>query len=102
MQRNAAATLLIRRLTAEAGTSATGWVGATANDLDGNRYIIGSAKVFTSDLANGGLSVAAATRLDAFIGAIVDGGTAVVGDRGIDLMQQYLGAPSEMMMGVRR
>lgn len=101
-QRSTTATLLIRRLTTEAGTANTGWVGATANDVDGNRYIIGSARTFTADVANGGLSVAAATKLDAFIGAIIDGGTAVVGDRGIDLMQQYLGAPSETVMGVRR
>ena len=102
VQRSFSSTLSIRRQATEAGTSGTGYVRATSNDANGNRYIVGSAHTFTADTTNGGLSVSATTTLGAFIGYIYDGSGAVVGDTGDDLFKQYLGARSESSWGVRR
>lgn len=95
-------TLKLVRTTAEAGTSGTGYVAATANDAAGNRYIVGSALTFTADTTLGGLSLASTTALDAFIGVVAGGGAAVAGDQAADLYAQYLGAPSESTQAVRR
>jgi hypothetical protein len=95
-------TIKIVRASTEAGTSSTGYVAATANDGAGNRYIVGSAKTFTADTTNGGLSVSSATTLDAFIGAVVGGGSAAAGDQAANLYAQYLGSPSEIVRAVRR
>ena len=95
-------TIRIARQVTEAGTSATGYVRATANDAAGNRYAVGSALTFTADTTNGAISKASATTLDAFISVIAAGSGAVTGDQGDDLMKQYLGAPSETVRAVRR
>lgn len=97
-------TIKIVRGTAEAGSNggAGEYVSAAANDSAGNRYIVGSALTSTQDLANGGISKAATTTLDAFVGVIAGGSGAVAGDQGADLYSQYLGAPAELVQGVRR
>jgi hypothetical protein len=95
-------TLKVVRASTEAGTAGTGYVRATADDGAGNRYIVGSALTHTADTANGGLSLAATTTLDAFIGVIAAGASAVSGDQAADLYAQYLGAPSELVQAVRR
>jgi hypothetical protein len=102
VQAEFSSTLKLVRASTEAGTSGTGYVSATANDGAGNRYIIGSAKTFTADTTNGGLSVSSATTLDAFIGAVVGGGSAAAGDQAANLYAQYLGSPSEVVRAVRR
>lgn len=96
-------TLKIVRATTEAGVNTlAGTVVATANDADGNKYIVGSARTFTADTANGGVSKAAAASLDAFVGVVAAGTGAVVGDQAADLQKQYIGLPSELVQGVRR
>lgn len=95
-------TLKVVRHSAEAGTSATGTVTATANDGAGNKYSVGSAHTFTADVANGGLSLAATTTLDAYIGAVVSGTGAVAGDAATDLLAQYAGRRGEYVQAVRR
>jgi hypothetical protein len=95
-------TLKVVRASAEAGTAGTGYVRATANDGAGNRYIVGSALTHTADTTNGGISLAATTTLDAFIGVIAAGSGAVAGDQAGDLYAMYLGAPSELVQAVRR
>lgn len=97
-------TIKIVRGTAEAGTNGGSgeYVAATANDGSGNKYIVGSAKTNTQDLANGGISLAATLSLDAFVGVIAGGSGAISGDAGSDLYAQYLGAPAELVQGVRR
>lgn len=95
-------TLKIVRVTAEAGTSTSGYVRATTNDAAGNRYIVGSALTSTADTTNGGLSLASTTTLDAFVGVIAAGFGAVAGDQAADLWAQYLGAPAELVQAVRR
>lgn len=93
-------TLKLSRTTAEAGTASTGYTVATAADADGNKYIIGSSKSFTSDNVQGGISKAATPSLDAFIGVVI--AAAPSGDTAANLFSQYLGSPSEMVQGVRR
>jgi hypothetical protein len=96
------ATLKVARTTTEAGTNALGGtIVASANDADGNKYIVGSARTFTPDL-NGGLSIAATPVLDAFIGVVAGGTGAITGDAAVDLQKQYIGAPSESIQAVRR
>lgn len=56
--------------TPEPGVAGTGTVSSAGEDLDGGRYVIGSARTATPDLTNGGLSVANATALAAFLGAV--------------------------------
>lgn len=102
VQSEYAATLKIVRATTEAGTAGTGFVRATNNDSDGNRYVIGSALTFTADTTIGGISLASTTTLDAFIGMEVGGSSAVAGDQAANLFAQYLGSPSEQVQGVRR
>lgn len=97
-----ATTLGVRRTVAEAGTAGSGFVRATANDTNGERYVVGSSKTFTNDLTNGGFSKASVVRLDAFVGVELNGTTAVTGDTGADLMAQYLGSPSSTVVAVRR
>lgn len=93
-------TLKIVRNTTEASTAFTGYIVATAADGASNKFILGSAKSFTADNVNGGISKAATPTLDAFIGVVVD--SAGAGDVAADLFKQYLGAPSEFVQGVRR
>lgn len=93
-------TLKIVRSAVEASSASTGYIVATAADGANNKYILGSAKSFTADNVNGGISKAATPTLDAFIGVVVNGAGA--GDIAADLFKQYLGAPSEFVQGVRR
>ncbi len=102
LQSQTSTTLKVVRAAAEAGTAGTGHIRATANDGDGNRYVVGSALAFTADAVNGGLSKAAAVALDAFIGVAAAGSAAVAGDTPVDLMAQYLGTPGELVVPVRR
>lgn len=104
LQAQTSGTLKVVRGSAEAGSNGGSgeYVSATANDAAGNRYIVGSAKTSTQDLVNGGISVSAAVAMDAFVGVIAGGSGAISGDQGADLYGQYLGAPAELVQGVRR
>lgn len=102
LRRSVAATLSVTRSAIEAATAGTGYVRATANDGDGNRYVLGSALAFTNDLVNGGISKAATATLDVFIGAAAGGSGAVAGDQPDHLRDQYLGSPNELVTPVRR
>jgi len=81
--------------------TATGYVTASADDADGNRFIVGSSKTVTYT-TNRGISKAAVTGLDMYIGSVVGGGSAVSGDGAVALRDQYIGAVSEMVVAVRR
>lgn len=104
VQSQTSGTIKIVRGSAEAGSNGGSgeYVSATANDVAGNRYIIGSAKTSTQDLTNGGISVSAAVSMDAFVGVVAGGSGAITGDQAADLYGQYLGAPAELVQGVRR
>jgi hypothetical protein len=103
-QHDFATTIKIVRSTTEAGTrpGGTGYVVATSNDADTNKYIIGSSQAFTEDLTNGGVSKASTATLDAFIGVVAAGTGAITGDAATDIYAQYIGAPSELIRGIRR
>lgn len=97
------ATLKVQRTTNEAGTnSLAGTVVASANDADGNKYIVGSSRAFTADIVAGGLSIASTAILDAYVGVVAAGTGAVTGDTATDLRAQYIGAPAEIVGAVRR
>lgn len=93
--------IAIKLASTEAGFAGTGFVRADADDSDGNRYVIGSAKTFDADTAVGGISKSATRVLDAFIGAAIGGSGATGAETEDRLLQQYLGAPAERILGVR-
>lgn len=103
LQTGTAATLAAYRSTLETNTSfaASGYVTATSNDSDGNRFAIGSARTFTVH-TNGGVIKSSATALDFWIGAVAGGGSAVSGDAVTDLRNQYIACMPEAVYGVRR
>lgn len=101
LQTGISATLAVYRSTLEAGTTGTGYVAATGNDADGNRYACGSARTFAAH-TNGGVQKASATALDFWVGAAVGGGAAVSGDTATDLRNQYIAAMPEAVYAVRR
>lgn len=92
-------TLKLVRSAVEASSASTGYIKATAADGAGNKYVLGSAKSFTADNVNGGISKTATAVLDAFVG--VEIAAAPTGDAAVDLFQQYLGSPAELVQGVR-
>lgn len=102
LQTDTAAPLAAVLVTAEAGTVGTGYVAATANDPDGDRYIVGSARTHTGLTAAGGIRKDTSTFMDFYLGAVVGGGSAVAGDAAADLQAQYIGAGAETVLGVRR
>jgi len=81
--------------------TATGYVAASGDDADGNRFIVGSSKTVTYT-TNRGISKAAVTGLDVYIGSVVGGGAAGVGDTATVLRDQYIGSVSEMTTVVHR
>lgn len=103
LQTGTAATLAAYRSTLETNTSfaASGYVTATANDSDGNRFAVGSARSFTAH-ANGGITKSSATSMDFWIGVVAGGGSAVSGDAATDLRNQYVACMPEAVYGVRR
>lgn len=102
LQNEYSATLKVVRATADVGVNTlAGTVVDSALDADNNKYIIGSARTFTADTTNGGISKAATTKLDAFVG-VVAGSSPVTGDAAADLQKQYIGMPNEMVQGVLR
>lgn len=102
LQTDASSTLAAVLGTAEAGTAGTGYVAATGNDPDGDRYIVGSARTFTGLTTAGGIQKTGATFLDFYLGAVLAGSGAAAGDQAAHLHDQYIGAGSEMVTGVRR
>jgi len=103
LQSGSSATLAVYLRTLETNTSAaaSGYVVATGNDEDGNRFAAGSARTFTAH-ASGGVSKASATALDFWLGVAAGGGSAVSGDAATDLRNQYIGALAEQTYCVRR
>lgn len=87
--------------TNEAFTNGTGVNTATANDAAGNKATCGSARTYTAN-ANGGLSKAAVTAMDLWLGSVVGGTGAVAGDAANDLRDQYIGTPGESTGAGRR
>ena len=88
--------IAIKRTTAEASTSATGYVVSTSNDSEGNYFVLGSPNTFTADTTNGGISLTA-TKMKAFVGYALDGSSAAgentpdnVRDSYLDYIYEYV------------
>jgi hypothetical protein len=88
-------------LTAFTDLTATGYVRETANDADGNRAVVGSARAVTSH-AQGGITKLAVVSLDFFLGSEIAGTGAVSGDAAVDLRNQYIAAMAEKVKVARR
>lgn len=100
MKRHSASAMGVLPTPTEAtGTLVTGGIMHAA-DGDGNRTVLGSAAAVTASAADGGISLAATTRLDFFAGHQV--GAPAAGDAYADLMAQYLGTMGEQARIVRR
>lgn len=109
LQRHAAATLKVVLAAAEtgqtvtpAGASSAVAIERSTNDGNGNRYVIGSARSFTNDLATGGLSKTSTTSLDFFVGSEIGGSGAAAVDTSETLCLQYLGVVAERTIGSPR
>lgn len=104
LQTGAANTLAVYLGTASAGTSpaSAGYVTATANDADGNRYVAVSARSFTALTVQGGLQKAATRTLDFALGVAFNGSAAQAGDTAANLVSQYLMAMADTTTGVKR
>lgn len=90
--------------TAAAGTApaSSGYVTGSANDAGGNRYLIASARAFTANTVQGGLSQAATPVLDAGIGVVVGGSGAGAGDQAANLRDHYFRTMAEATAGIVR
>jgi hypothetical protein len=104
LQNSSSATLTVQSHTSEGTRTATtgsGYVTATSNDSNGNRFVAGSSRTFT-DPTRGGVSASNTTKMDFFWGSVVGGGSAQTGDTAVDLRNQYIGCMSELTYAVRR
>lgn len=103
LQSGSSATLAAYLRTLETNTSAaaSGYVVASGNDTDGNRFACGSARAFTAH-TNGGVSKGSTTALDFWIGVVAGGGSPASGDAATDLRNQYIGALAEQTYAVGR
>lgn len=99
-----AVTIRVQRGTSETGIqpASQGYLQASVNDADGNRYVIGSARTASVDTATGALFKANTRTLGLYLGAAVGGAGAAPGDTPADLQAQYVGMASERVAGVRR
>ena len=100
----------VARDTTEAATAITygavtlGNIRATANDADGNRYVlISDQKAVTSDLVNGKLTQNAPSyTMDFGIGSEIGGSGSSAPERAVDIAQQYLAVQGEKQQVVVR
>lgn len=103
LQSGTSTTLAVYLQSAETNTSfaASGYVRATNDDGDGNRFAAGSAHTFTAH-TDGGVSLATSTALDFWIAVEAGGSSAVSGDAATDLRNQYTACLAESTYAVRR
>ena len=93
----------IQLQTVEAATAITGGIRATANDGSGHRYVMACPLAYTSDLANGRLSVAASTSVTPFMFGYEIGGSGSGGDlTAQQQIYQYMAARSHTVRAVSR
>ena len=91
----ATADLGMKAGSAAAATAITGGIRRTADDANGNRFVICSQGAFTSDLVNGGLYLTAAAASGAIgFGLEYDGTVAAPPNRATDLRDQFFGPSS--------
>ena len=89
--------------TAEAATALTGGIRATANDANGNRYVLSSPQAVTNDLTQGGFeTTATATTFSFAAGFELDGSGAPAVDAAQALIYQYMAAHAERVVVATR
>lgn len=82
--------------------SSTGVPGTQVSTTGTHRAACGSARAFTADNANGGISRASTTVFDFWIGVVINGAAPQTGDAVTDLRDQYIGSMPELTYAVRR
>lgn len=102
VQRHASDRIGVVRTSGAAHTQTSGYVLANANDAAGNKSVVASARTYTADTTDGGVTKTATVTLDAMVGVVFAGSGAIAGDAAADLYAQYLGAAGEQVRGVRR
>jgi len=104
MQTDTSAIMGVSVKNAEAGTApaSAGYITATANDANGNRYILGSARTSNFLTTQGGVFRTAATTFDFFAGQVLGGGAASAGNAATALRDQFIVFSAEESVGVRR
>lgn len=102
MQRHATATLKVQRATAEQGTQIVGGIRATADDVNGDRYVLASTKTHNLGTAQGSISKTLVPAFDFAIGVEVDGTIAQAGDTAADVVAQYLDGSDTVDVAVQR
>lgn len=103
LRRTSSASLSVHLNSAEAKTDflSGGYTVATSNDAAGNKATAGTARTFTAH-ANLGITKAATTTLDFYLGVAVNGSSAVSGDQASNLRDQYIGCMPEFTTAVWR
>ena len=88
--------ITIKRTTAEASTSATGYIVSSQNDSEGNYYLLGSPNTFTAHTGDGGIYLTA-TQMKAFVGYALNGSSSAgentpdnVRDSYLDYIYEYV------------
>jgi hypothetical protein len=91
------------RSSVDAGVDASnGALEEASNDVDGNRYVMGSAKANTLDETNGGVDWAAGSTHDFYVGFVYDYASAPARDGTEALVAQHMGWVSETVTPERR
>lgn len=99
MQNSTSTTLKIAPISVTASSTGTGYQVASAGT---NRVACGSARTFTADNTNGGISKASTTSFDFWIGPVINAASPQTGDAATDLRDQYIGSMPEIVYAVRR
>lgn len=99
MQTSTSATLKVMPTNTTASTSGTGYQVATSGT---HRTVCGSARTFTVDNTNGGISKASTTTFDFWIGAVISAAAPATGDGPTELRDQYIASMPELTYAVRR
>lgn len=95
------ADLKIQRTATDAATAFSPYgVHDSANDGDGNRWVLGTRHTKTDDLVNGGITRTASTLFDWFVGIELDGSSAVTKDTAADMGAAYIHALAERVSPV--
>tara|TARA_B100000029_G_C17579242_1_gene959114 strand:- start:1112 stop:2401 length:1290 start_codon:yes stop_codon:yes gene_type:complete len=81
--------ITLERTSAEACTAGTGYIVATSNDSDGNKFVLGSPNTHSTDTTNGGIYLSA-TQMKAFLGYALDGSSATGQNTADNIRDAYL------------
>jgi hypothetical protein len=99
MQNSSSTTLKIDPAGTVASSSGTGYQVATSGT---HRVACGSARSFTADNTNGGISKSSTTSFDFWIGPVLNAASPQTGDSATELRDQYIGSMPEIVYAVRR